>query len=772
MIYHRDRMYDLLPVEYRVQDAEKGYPLRALLRIVSSQATLVEEDIQTFWNDLFIETSRRWVVPYIGDLVGNRALADATRLSDDSTARRLFPDLAGPDLRAPVAVRSRADVAKTIYFRRRKGTLPMLEELARDVTGWPAHAVEFFELLGWHQHLEHVRFQSRWTDVRSVDLTDRIEGPFDETSHTVDVRAIAQQEGWHGIPKVGFFLYRLNSFELDHVPARRASASWRYHFSPLGNPAPMFSRWRREGDEAGLATELHVGAPIRGPFFHEDLKRYAESAQPRPDMTDLYGLPEPLPSDPTDVCPECSFVVIRNGTVITPTLNPNAPPSVYQPQIVCRQLDPWPATQPSGQIVGIDVENGRLTLGDGFPGVTRSVDVYYHYGFPAELGGGPYERHKWLVNPDVVEHELFVREGVSPGTPNTFASVTDAITHWRTTLGRADAVITILDNRTYTLPASIRLPDDGGLVIQAANRSRPLLQTRASGLRLDTLPPAVPGDPDRQAAFTLSGVVVEGHLRVDGDMGRLRLLHTTLIPGRQLTEEGDPDSTGPSLTVRPGTAADPVNAQLRVEIAFSVLGRMVVPSHADGIWLLDSILDALSDTRMALRGSGTSQDAAPLHVERSTVMGRLRIRTLEMSESIATGLVRSARTQTGCVRFSYVPPSSVTPRRYRCQPDLAVRAAIDAASARNPAITDAEKDAVRTLVRSQIVPGFTTTRYGQPAYAQLRHSAPLGIRTGAEDGSEMGAYSHVKQAQREANLRLRLDEYLPFGLEAGVLYAT
>ena len=78
-----------------------------------------------------------------------------------------------------MAARIRADVAKTIYYRRRKGILPMLEELARDVTAWPAHAVEFIELLGWAQHLEHIRPQSRWTDIRSVDRMDRIDGPFE-----------------------------------------------------------------------------------------------------------------------------------------------------------------------------------------------------------------------------------------------------------------------------------------------------------------------------------------------------------------------------------------------------------------------------------------------------------------------------------------------------------------------------------------------------------------------------------------------------------------
>jgi len=80
--------------------------------------------------------------------------------------------------------------------------------------------------------------------------------------------------------------------------------------------------------------------------------------------------------------------------------------------------------------------------------------------------------------------------------------------------------------------------------------------------------------------------------------------------------------------------------------------------------------------------------------------------------------------------------------------------------------------AIRNFIQGWLVPGFTTGRYGLPAYAQLRLASPAEIRTGAEDGSEMGAFCHVKQPQRESNLRLRLDEYLPFGLEAGILFAT
>jgi hypothetical protein len=769
----RDRLFDLLPVVLRERDAAEGSPLRALLRLVAEQASIVEADIDGLWEDLFIETCQPWVIPYIGDLVANRLLFDSSRLPAEDTARRLFTDLTGPDLRPPVAVRTRADVAKTIYYRRRKGTLPMLEELARDVTGFAAHAVEFFERLGWTQQREHFRPQSGWADVRRVDRMDRVHRPFDETSHTVDVRRIASDEGWHNIPNVGFFLYRLGSYPLRRVPARQASAPWRYHFSPLGQPAPLFTRWRREGDESGLATELHVPAPIRGPFFFEDLVRYRNLAPPpaRPDFTQLYGLPEAISGDPTAVCPECSLFVIRNGVPVTPTQNPNAPPSVFQPQVICRQLDPWPAAQPVGRIVAIDVESGRLAIGDGWGDVTQSVDVHYHYGFPADLGGGPYERHRWLVRPDVDVLRLFVREGTVPGTvPNTYPDLASALTDWASIFARRNTVIAIQDSRTYAFPTPLVLRNEGLLVIEASSGQRPVLQTPAGGLEVQVLPPVVVGDPDRRAALTLSGAVVEGHVHVSGDLGRFRLLHATLVPGRRLREDGAPDVAAASLQVDAGASGAEINAQLRVEAAFSITGALVVPAHAEGVFLLDTVLDALSDGAPAYAGAAT--EGPPLHLERTTVRGRLHARALHMSESIATGHVETVRTQEGCVRFSYVPPGSRTPRRYRCQPDLAAERALKEALERNPGLPPAAQALIRAAAERRVVPSFTTTRYGQPAYVQLRLGSPVEIRTGAEDGSEMGAYCHVKQPQRESNLRLRLEEYLPFGLEAGILLAT
>jgi len=706
--------------------------------------------------------------------VGNDLLYDASRAAPPDTARALFPDLAGLDLRPPVAARARADVAKTIYYRRRKGTVPMLEELARDVTGWPAHAVEFFQRLGWTQHVEHRRPQHGWVDVRSVERMDRLGGAFDEASRTVDVRQIAQLGGWPHVPNVGFFLWRLASYPLRDVPARRASQPWRYHFSPLGNPAPLFTRWRREGDEAGLATELHVPGPLRRALFHDDLARYAALAPPRPAGTDLYG-PFAMPADPLALEAVASLFVVRNGVPVGPAQDPDAPAAAYRPQVVCRRLDPWPANPPAGRVIAVDVARGRLAVGDGWGDETTRLDVSFHYVFAANLGGGAYERRAWLVRPELATLRARVQhDGTAPpdAPPPTHTSVAAALADWAAA-GRPNALITILDSRTYTLPGAIQVPNDGWLAIEAANGERPLLQTAAGGLEIQVLPPAVPTDPDRRGALTLSGVVLEGSLRVAGDLGTLRLLHATLVPGRALTETGEPAGGEPSLEVAAGAPNTPLNAQLRVEVAFSILGALRAPSHAAGVWLLDSIVDGLDGTALGgPPGSPATDVGPPLVVERATIFGAVRVQSLDASETIFAGPIESERTQDGCVRFSYVPPGSRVPRRYRCQPELAVAQAVEQARVANPALTPADEAQLRGHVERGLVPTFAARRYGQPAYAQLHLGCTAAIRTGAEDGAEMGAYCHLKQPQRESNLRVRLREYLPFGLDAGILYVT
>src|ERR1043165_16707 len=65
-----DRLYNLLPVIYRQRDEELGGPLRDLLRVISEQVNVVEDNILQLYENWFIETCEDWAVPYIGELIG------------------------------------------------------------------------------------------------------------------------------------------------------------------------------------------------------------------------------------------------------------------------------------------------------------------------------------------------------------------------------------------------------------------------------------------------------------------------------------------------------------------------------------------------------------------------------------------------------------------------------------------------------------------------------------------------------------------------------
>lgn len=728
-----DRLSELLPAVHRLRDIEEGRPLQTLLQVIAEQAEIVRQNVDRLWDDFFIDTCQDWVIPYIGDLVANNLLHD-------------------------VGSRRRVDVARTIYYRRRKGTLPMLEELARDVTGWGAHAVEFFELLGWTQHLNHIRTQSGWPDVRDIDRMDRVDGPFDEVSHSVDIRRPRTVEGWHNIRNIGFFLYRLQSFPLQGVvltdaggteytlrpQPRQAGAANLFHFSSLGAPAPLFNRWRREGDDAGVATEPFVPGPIRPLAFYRDLQRLAET----PPLAPVYYGAAGLAGTQIDECATTSRAAPSGGSLAVFVNGSEVAPD----RIVCKDLSTWQAPSAGSDAVAIDVRLGRLAFApDAAP---AEVAVEYHHGLAGAIGGGPYDRRRpdptdprytgW--GPDTVADP----RGLGPepitvaGAAADHGTITAALDEWQAGVAPLPpVVIQISDDRTYIEDLAIDVTDASRVVLQAANERRPTL--------IGTV--TITGDnPD--AHVTLDGLVIEGHVLLDGSVGQMRLSHCTLVPGRSLDEDGRPrEPQAPSID-----AADS-NTALRLVLDACIVGPLRLPAEMPGVTITRTVVDGV-DTA-AIAATGTDDGAAgPVTLREATVLGPVHLRTLDLaSDTIFTAPVRVERTQQGCVRFSYVAPGSVTPRRYRCQPDLALR--VDGLSAQD-----------QTRIRAALQPTFSSTRYHDPGYAQLGFGCPVEIATGAESGAEMGVWSWLRNPQREANLRLRLDEYLPFGLDPALIYVT
>jgi hypothetical protein len=85
---------------------------------------------------------------------------------------------------------------------------------------------------------------------------------------------------------------------------------------------------------------------------------------------------------------------------------------------------------------------------------------------------------------------------------------------------------------------------------------------------------------------------------------------------------------------------------------------------------------------------------------------------------------------------------------------------------------EAEIEMAKIRERDRVRPRFNSVRYGRPDYAQLADLCAEEIKRGADDESEMGVFHDLFNPQREANLRARLDEYTPAGMQAGIIFES
>lgn len=79
---------------------------------------------------------------------------------------------------------------------------------------------------------------------------------------------------------------------------------------------------------------------------------------------------------------------------------------------------------------------------------------------------------------------------------------------------------------------------------------------------------------------------------------------------------------------------------------------------------------------------------------------------------------------------------------------------------------------VTTASCSGAAPQFLSTTYGDPDYARLTDDRPDEIAQGAADSGELGVYHDEFFAQRAAHLRTRLEEFIPAGSDAELIFLT
>ncbi len=699
-------------------------PLESLLMVIDEQLENFAADLDQLYDDQFIETCAPWVIPYIGDLIGYRSIKGIAATVDEP----------------------RSEVANTISMRRRKGTVLVLEQLARDVTGWGAHAKEFFLALGATQYVKCLRLGSHYApDVRGWKPRAFRNSAFSTMARTVDVHnPVSPGLPRFNLPNIGLFLWSLDAVSVTNgMPAQAATGSGLvpecYRFSSLGYDTPLFHAAVYQGEQiTAAATEVNVPDFLTRHELCADLKKGVGAS--------YYGN-------------GASLSLVLNGQLLNP----------YQIQVcdLSGADGAWNNLPAGGSLyaAAVDPQLGRVALAPSTSGAAQTLSVSYHYGFNGDMSGGEYERADGFT---VTNADAVFPYPDTDSTPryNNLQQAITFVAAQTATLPQVALEITSsatfapnASSATYVLPSGplvVDVPDKTTVEIRAKDGCRPTLllgaEIQASGGLLSTLtvnglliaaaPQLTPASANAEALLVVPADRPTG---AANQLPTLNILHTTLVPGWSIDSSGHPtQADAPALKVETNGGG--------ISLTRSITGPIHAPELVQ-ITLTDSILDATDATLVAYAALDGVSGGAPLTLTGCTVVGKVHAQELalvsnsivwaEASSGWLSGLVAD-RQQAGCVRFSFIPINSITPRRFEC---------VERALA-GPA------------------PVFISFRYGQPAYLKLIASTPDAIRRGADDEGEMGAFHFLLAPLREQDLEIRLEEYTPVGLNPGLVYQT
>ena len=708
----RERLYRLLPAIYRIrdyelgdpqkQDPQKDRPLEGLLLAIDRELQILEIDIDHLYENWFIETCDEWVVPYIGDLVSIQALYAASSSETIQAKQR------------PYGIQERrAYVANTIAYRKRKGTASVLEQLARDVTGWGAKVVEFWDLLALNQNLDRIRTQNKTVDLRSSTQLDLLGTPFEsETAYTIQVRPTRSGNGRYNVPYIGLYIWRLSIYPLQRVTARLVKNSGSaeqvmifalycliqsglyrlallllqdyprccYSFSPLENSKiQLFNDPQTQSEITQLAEEINLPIPLpRSPDF--------EGYQGENPAFQIFinGQSDPIPPDKvlitTLVKPLKGEEESDGDDWLIPILSDSAKVMIFALSLLIK-TDLYQFVSLFvmvylllRHIVAVDPELGRIVFLDRIR--PQRVEVSYAYGFSGDVGGGPYEREDDLPQlPAAVSNSFSLTWEIEQANSASANPLAEAIQSWNCSLlaKRTKGIILIRDDATYSGDLEIKIPADRQLIIVAANGRRPHILGNISVQGIAAVDPSKNHNTTEQSKLNLNGLLIEGKLVVEpGNLRWLNLSHCTLVPQQGgLMVHTPPANIG-------AEDVDCYNSRLKITIIRSICGAIQLTDIVPELEIVDSIVDSIIDRGSQIKGfSAIAAPQAQVKIATTTILGSTIAGNLEASDSIFNKQVTVTRRQTGCVRFCYVPDGSQTPPRYQCQPDLTLEEKLD-----------------------------------------------------------------------------------------------
>lgn len=734
--YFTERLWDWVPAIYRELDAlEGGDSLRAVLKAIGSEAAVAKRSHDRLWDDMFVELADDWAVPYIAELV-------ATRLVSALNPRA-----------------RRADVAKTIYYRRRKGTLAVLEQLIADMSGWDGKVVEEFRRLARMRHgLDGIARLGRVSgtpegglaDLRAVRGARLVGDPFDEMHYTPEMRRPHGLLVMRAINTLAFYLYRLQSVEFNGVQPRLVNnlAGTRDGFTmdPSGRDVPLFSAntpsrdWAswRTADEWALPRVIDCrllneaifeigdeeiawilnGAPIALLVDRQnaaaDLRRlvgqrFVGREQLRRVLT---GLPNGAILTSAGVLTGLFGLALINecgSAALLPGAGGQAAFSTPAMQVgfltmlpVVRErtrganLTSWPTPVVPGVDLLIDPAYGRFLFDTG-TGVVNNLRVRYRVGMAAPIGAGAFTRE---IDPTLANAHWQQRSSVA-GIP-------------------ANGIAEIADSSTFVNPANqtaiIRS------TLRAAEGQRPYVLLQANW-QLS----AVGSNRELLIDGVWIGSLSANLVLLGGNYRRVTLRYCTLDPGGV-------DAMGVVLPPCELVVTGNIDELVIERSILSSLRMQGANASVDKIIISDSIVDASQ-----VGSVGIVAPRSHVTMSRCTVLGpTINTLCLDVEKLDATDTLIAARAdvtdlQSGCFRFSARGPGSRVPHPY-------------------------ESHVVDDLPRL-----FNTRRFGDPHYATLSSVAPVELLNGSEEGSEIGAFCTERAVIKQTSLNTKVEEYMPFG---------
>lgn len=728
-VYFAEKLWEMIPGIYRLEDGQGDNPgvLRAMVELMAKQAAIVRRSNDRLWEDQFIEMCNDWAVPYLADLVGTRLIS-----AQNTRGRRI-------------------DVAKTIYYRRRKGTLRILEELISDISGWEGKVVENFRRLGRSRHgldpfpeplagTASGTMPGGWADLRRQHVSELAGSPFDEYHHTPDMRRNRGKSGRYGITKLAFHLYRLRAYRVENSTPFALEDGQNFSFDPSGREIPLFALRNRDEqfdweEQWHSIYEWELPLPIRcrllghaeyvlnGEHILGLVNDFSLVPTAEAELHSLRGVrfrsEERLRQTLDSFSHSADFAdpifrlsLFRNALIADCGKNGLLPTSIEvripdsggtslpAESIIAGHLHAPLASMPVSpeKSLIIDPENGRIRFLDS--AAEEGVVVSYAYGFSGEIGAGPYDRR-------------YVEEN-EPGS----LIATGGGEILAADLDHQGGISQIDDSSTYGPVANKNSVRD--LTLQAANHQRPYLRLEENW-RLST-------GANVNALLTLDGLWIGAtgacEIRLVGNYECVVLHHCTLDPG------GATDIAGNQILPLPLVIEGTVE---RLVIDHCITGPIATRDEGlvEELVICDSIIQSVLPAIEAIH-----LETAVATLDRTTIFGSTVLHRLEASEVLMTDVATITDTQAGCFRFSAAPVGSRLPRPYP-----------------HPLLSFSDSGH-----------WFTSRVFGEPGYAQLSETAPEALRRGAENGAEVGAFSSLINPIKLDSLKIKVAEYMPFGL--------